>query len=82
MLQRGAEKRGEQRMRLQRLRFEFGMELASQIPRMIRQFADLDVHAVGRLARQPQAVLGQNRLKFAIEFVAVAMALADLWQRP
>ena len=44
-------------MRLQRLGFELGMKLASQEPGMIAQLADLDVHSVGSLAGQLQAVL-------------------------
>ena len=43
MLVGGADERSEQRMRLQRLRFELRMELAAQEPGMIRDLADLDV---------------------------------------
>ena len=63
MLQRRADEGAEQRMRLQRLRFELGMELAAEIPGMIGDLADLDVHAVRSLAREPQAVRGENRLR-------------------
>ncbi len=77
-VQGGPEERREQRMRFQRLRFEFGMELAAEIPGMIRQFADFDVHAIGSLAGKPQAMRCQHAFKLAIEFVAMAMALADL----
>ena len=82
MLVRRGDKGGEQRMRLQRLGFELGMELAAQIPGMVRHFADLDVDAVGRLRRSmPQAAGRQDLLVFAVEFVAVAVALADLARR-
>jgi len=57
VVQRGADKRPEQRMRLQGLRFELGMELAAQEPGMIGQLADFDVDPVGSLPRQPQAML-------------------------
>ena len=50
-------------MRLQRLGFELGMELAAQIPGMVGKFADLDVDAVGSLAGQAQAMLLQARLR-------------------
>src|SRR5262245_43773434 len=68
----------EQRMRLERLRLELGMELAAQIPRMTGNLADLDIRAVRRLARAPQPRRGQNIFIFAIELVAVPMPLADL----
>src|ERR1039457_4681560 len=48
-----ADERFEQRMRLHGLRFELGMELASQEPRMVRNLADLHVGAVGRLPGNP-----------------------------
>src|SRR5438105_1253789 len=78
IVERGAHERAEQRMRLQGLRLELRMELAAQEPGMIRELADLDVNAVGSLSGQPQTVLFQNSFVFAIEFVAVAMTLADL----
>src|SRR4051794_5394585 len=68
----------EQRVRLHRLRFELGMELAAQIPRMVRDLTDLDVRIVGRLAGDFQSRRLQPLLVFTIEFVAVAMALVDL----
>src|ERR1700722_7517749 len=64
-------------MRLQRLRFEFGMKLAAQIPGMIFQFANFDVHTVRSLARQSQSMLLQHCFIFAIELVTMTMALAD-----
>ena len=45
---RGPHKRGKQRMRRQRLGFELGMKLAAQEPRMVGDFDDLHVAAVGR----------------------------------
>ena len=46
MLVGGADERLEQRMRLHRLRFELGMELAAEKPGMVGDLADLDVRAV------------------------------------
>src|SRR5215475_11444613 len=43
LFQRGAHERGEERMRLERLGFEFRMELAAQKPRVLGRFDDLDV---------------------------------------
>src|SRR5262245_12058200 len=54
------------------------MELATQVPRMTAEFADLDVHAIRRLAGQAESVGDENFLEFSIELVAVAVALADL----
>ena len=51
IFQAGADERREQRMRRQRLRFEFRMKLAADEPRMIRRFDNFDVNAVRRLAR-------------------------------
>src|SRR5450759_3070463 len=67
----------EQRVRLQRLGFELGVELAAEIPRMVGEFADLDVGIVGRLAGDLEARRLQALFVFAIELVAVAMALVD-----
>src|SRR6201996_1707829 len=77
MLQRRADERSKQRMRLQRLRFELRMELAPEIPRMFRQFANLHVDAIRRLAGKPKTVGRQLRLEIPIELVAMAMPLAD-----
>src|SRR5713226_8180304 len=48
MLVRRRNERAEQRMRLQRLRLELGMELAADEMRMVRQLDHLNVSAVGR----------------------------------
>src|SRR3954447_1317213 len=48
VLVRCADECTEQRMRLERLRFEFRMKLASDEVRMIRQFYHLDVGCIGR----------------------------------
>src|SRR6476646_10274567 len=50
---------GEQRVRLERLRLELGMELHGHVPRMRRQLDDLDELAVERAADDLQALLGQ-----------------------
>src|SRR5689334_16164749 len=65
-------------MRLQRLRFEFRMELAAQEPGMIGQLANFNVHSVRSFARQAKTMLLQNRLILTVEFIAVAMPFADL----
>src|SRR5215472_4038993 len=77
MLERRADERTKKRMRLHRFRLELGMELAAQIPGMIRQLADFDVDAVRSLAGEFQAVILQNCLVIAIEFVAMPVAFAD-----
>src|SRR5579863_8792653 len=46
--------RPEQRVRLERLRFELRMKLASKIPGVVFDFADLHVGAVRSLSRNSQ----------------------------
>src|SRR5271155_6070330 len=64
-------------MRLQRLRFELGMELATDEMRMVWQFDHLDVSTVGSRTGDSQPRRHHGLLVFAIEFVAMAVALAD-----
>src|SRR5258708_5005231 len=77
MLVRCRNERTEQRMRLQRLRLELGMELAADEMRMIRQFHHLYVSTVRRRPRNSQSRRHHRLLVFAVEFVAMAVALAD-----
>src|ERR1019366_5656678 len=77
VLIRRADERFEQRMRLHGLRFELGMELASQEPRMVRNFADLHVGAVGRLPGNTQSGRLQTFFIFPVELIAVPVALLD-----
>src|ERR1017187_5037232 len=53
------------------------MELAAEIPGMVGDLADLDVGIVRRLAGDLEARRLQALFVFAIELVAVAMALVD-----
>src|SRR5579864_4210589 len=73
----GANECPEQRMRLHGLGFELGVELAAEKPRMVRDFADLHVNSVRRLAGDAQAPRLQLVLVFAVELVAMAMALVN-----
>src|ERR1035437_7396623 len=77
LLFRRADEALEQRVRLHGFGFELGMELAAQIPRMVGEFADFDVGIVRRLAGDLEARRLQALFVFAIELVAVAMALVD-----
>ena len=54
----GANESGEKRMRRQRLGLEFGMELAADEPRMVRNFDDLHVDAIGRATGDAEASVG------------------------
>src|SRR5580700_9767640 len=56
----------EQRVRLERLGFELGMELAAQVPGMVPDFADFHVNSVGSLAGQAEAVLLEEIFIFAV----------------
>src|SRR5258708_27925193 len=64
-------------MRFERLGLEFGVKLAAEKPRMVRRLNDLDVILVGSSAGDAQSRSGQNLFVVAVEFVAMAMALAD-----
>jgi hypothetical protein len=62
----------------ERFGFEFGMELAAEKPGMVRGLDDFDVLVIGRAAGNAQARAYQFLLEIAVEFVAVAVALADI----
>src|ERR1017187_2043109 len=74
----GPDERREQRVRMHRLGLELGVELAAQIPRMARDFADLHVRLVRRLPRNPQPGGRQDLFVLAVEFVAVPVPLDNL----
>src|SRR5260370_41812704 len=73
---RGDESRKE-RVRFERLRFEFRVELAAEEPRMVRRFDDFHVILIRRASGDAQARGDQSFFVVAIKFVAVAVALAD-----
>ena len=77
MLHGRADEGPEERMWLQRLRLEFRMELAPEIPGMVRDLADFDVHSIRRLASEFQATDREDVFVFTIELVAVAVTFAD-----
>ncbi len=64
-------------MRLEWLGFEFGMELAAQEPWMVGRFDDFNVIFVGSAAGDAEARAEQSFFVIAIEFVAMAVTLAD-----
>src|SRR5205085_2729598 len=59
------------------VRLEFRVELHRHVPRMRRQFDDLDKLAVARSSNNLQALIGQRLLVEAVEFVAVPMTFID-----
>src|ERR1700679_954254 len=69
--------RAEQRMRLQRLRLELGMKLAPDEMWMVGQFYHLHISSVRRRARDAQPSRYHRLFVFTIEFVAMAVPLAD-----
>src|SRR5829696_2962103 len=71
------DKSGEQRVRLERLRLELGMELHGHVERMLRQLDDLDELAVERPSDDLQPLVGQRLLEQTVELVAVPVPLAD-----
>src|SRR5690348_202090 len=64
-------------MRLHGLGFELGVELAAQIPRVIGNLADFDVGAVRGLAGDAKPGGLETVFVFAVELVAMAVALVD-----
>ena len=68
----------EQRMRLQRLRFELRMELASDEMRMVRKLNHLHISSVRRRPRNPQPARRQCFLILTIEFITMPVPFADL----
>ena len=68
----------EERVGLEGLGFEFGVELAAEEVGMAGDLDDLDVGLVGRGARDAQAGAGEQGFVLAVELVAVTVALADL----
>src|SRR5262249_59541538 len=73
----GLHEAGEQRVRLERLRLELGVELHGDVPRMRGQLDDLDELAVERAADDLEALVGQRLLVQTVELVAVAVTLVD-----
>src|SRR5579862_1640413 len=73
----GANERGKKRMRSKWLRFEFGMKLAANEPRMIGHFDNFDIHAIGRPAGDAESGARERLLVLAIKFVTMAMALRN-----
>ena len=65
-------------MRLEGPRFQFGMELHADEPGMVFIFDDLGQHAIGRHAREFQAVLLEPILVGRVDLVTVAMAQSRL----
>src|SRR5215469_11850972 len=65
-------------MGLERLGLEFRMKLAAEEVGMIGQLDHFYVSAVRRRSRDAQTGGGQLLLVFAIEFVTMSVALADL----
>src|SRR3954452_8300721 len=71
ILQSRSDEGAKQRMRLQRFGFELGVKLAAKVPRVLRQFADFDIHPIGCLTGEPKTVLGQYLLIIAVELISM-----------
>jgi len=77
IFQAGADEGGEERVRCQRLGFEFGMELAAQEPGMVRGFDYFYVDAVRCASSDAEAGARESFFVLAVEFVAMAVALGN-----
>src|SRR5687768_947708 len=69
---------GEQRVRARRTRFELGVELTAEEPRVLRILDDLDELAVRADAGETHPMFGKGVAKAVGDLVTVAMPLADL----
>jgi hypothetical protein len=74
----GGDEVAEERVRLQWLGFELGVELAAEEEGVGGDLDDFDVRGVGRGAGEAKACAGEDGFVLAIELVTMAMALADL----
>src|SRR5271165_3921896 len=68
----------KQGMRLQGLRLELRVELATQEEWVAGYFNNLNVGSIRRGPRNSQTAGGKGALIFAVELIAVPMAFADL----
>ena len=66
-------------MRARGSRLQFGVELASDEPWMIRQLHDLDELTVGRKPTQLHAVLRKQIAICIRNLISMAVTLADFW---
>jgi hypothetical protein len=73
----GADEVAEERVGLERLGFEFGVELAGEEEGVGRNLDDLYVGGVGGGAGEAEACAGEDGLVLAVELVAMAVALGD-----
>ena len=73
----GGDEVAEERVGLERLGFEFGVELAAEEEGVGGDFYDFDVGGVGGGAGDAQAGAGEDGFVLAVEFVAVAVAFGD-----
>src|SRR5207302_10125074 len=75
---RGLDEGRKQRVRLKGPRLQLGVELHADEPGMVFVFDDLRQHAVGRQAREAQAMLFEAVLVGGVDLITVAVALGDL----
>src|SRR5882724_3200742 len=80
LIHRCADEGREQRVRLERPRFQLGMELHADKPGVILVFDRLGQHAIGRHPGEPHAVLFEAALVAGVDLVAVTVALEDFGQ--
>src|SRR5476651_1258514 len=77
LVERGTDERGEERVRLEWLRFELGVELHADEPGMAGKLDDLGQLAVRRHAGKAQPLVLEPSLVVDVDLVAVPVALAD-----
>lgn len=74
----GGDKGAEERMRLEGLGLELRVKLAAYEERVARDLDNFDIGGVGGSAGDLEACPGEDGFVFTVEFIAVAVAFADL----
>src|SRR6266566_1354158 len=78
LIEGGLDERGEQRVRLERLRLKLGMELDADEPGVVRNLDDLRQDTVGRHAGEAQPGRFEGIATGDVDLVAMAVPLADM----
>jgi len=73
----GLNEASEERVRVERFRFELRMELHRDVPRMGRKLDDFNELAVERSPDDLQAVIGQGFFIQAVELVPMTVSFVD-----
>src|SRR5579863_4459375 len=77
VFQAGSDESREERVRRQRLRFEFRVKLAAHEPRMVRRLHNFHVHSVRRASGDAESGSRERFLILAVKFVTMPVPLGN-----